>query len=113
MVFKFAYFVEFIKGYHPANCQGFRLSGFRLQKHNDDVIMASYFETLVISYQSANFQIPQLSESNFTEVFYKTPQKPLWRHCDVTSQYLSFKIAHFVELNRRYQPAIFHWPRLS
>ena len=23
-----------------------------------------------------------------------------------------FKIAHFVELNRSYQPAKFHWPRL-
>ena len=24
-----------------------------------------------------------------------------------------FKIAHFVELNRSYQPAKFHWPNLS
>ena len=31
----------------------------------------------------------------------------------MTSQYLVFKIAHFVEINRRYQPAKFHWPRLS
>ena len=30
-----------------------------------------------------------------------------------TSQYLVFKIAHFVELNRSYQPAKFQWPRLS
>ena len=29
---------------------------------------------------------------------------------DVTSQYLAFKIAHFVELNRGYQPAKFRWP---
>ena len=33
------------------------------------------------------------------------PPKILLRHYDITSQYLAFKIAHFVELNRKYQPA--------
>ena len=63
---------------------------------------------LLISYQAAKFQIPQLSESNFKEVSIRHPKN----HCDVTSQYLVFKIAHFVELNRSYQLAKFHWPRL-
>ena len=69
---------------------------------------------LLISYQSAKFQeVLQLSESNFTEVSIRHPKTPLWRHYDVTSQYLVFKIAHFVELSRSYQPAKFHLPRLS
>ena len=97
MVFKFAYLVEFTKGYQPAKFQCCRLSGSSftegLQKHNYDVIMTSFH----------NFGI-----RNF-----KTPKKRLWRQYDVTSQYLAFKIAHFVKLNRRYQPAKFHWPRLS
>ena len=63
MVLKFAYFVELIQGYQPAKCQYCRLSGSRLteglQKHNDDVIMASfhildskfsYFDKLIISF---------------------------------------------------------------
>ena len=61
-----------------------------LQKHNDDVI--SYFwdlkflgsVKLIISYQPAKFQIPQLSESNFTEAGIRHPKKPLGRHYDVT-----------------------------
>ena len=32
---------------------------------------------------------------------------------DKWTQHLVFKIAHFVELNRRHQPAKFHWLRLS
>ena len=32
---------------------------------------------------------------------------------DVTSQYLVFKITHFVELNIRYQHVKVHWPKLS
>ena len=64
---------------------------------------------LVISYQPAKFQIPQLSELIFTEVFIR----PLKNHYDFTSQYLVFKITHFVELNNRYQPAKFYWLRLS
>ena len=64
---------------------------------------------LVISYQPAKFQIPQLSESNFTEISIRHPKKPY----DVTSQYLVFEIAHFVELYRRYQSAKFNLPRLS
>ena len=58
----------------------------------------SIFVKLAISYQPAKFQIPQLFESNFTEVFIRHPKIPLWRH----SQYSDFKIAHFVELNRSY-----------
>ena len=64
---------------------------------------------LIISCQVAKFQIPQLSESNFKEVAIRHPKK----HYDVTSQYLVFKIPHFVELNRSYQSAKFHWPRFS
>ena len=41
------------------------------------------------------------------------PKKPSCCHYDITSQYLVFKIAHFVELNGSYQPAKLHWPRLS
>ena len=123
MGFKFAYFVEFTKGYRPAKFQCCRLSGSSftegLQKLNDDVISWFWdskfpnFVKLVISYQPAKFQIPQLSESNFTEVFIGHPKKPFWRHYDVTSQYLAFKIAKFMELNKRYQPSKCHWPRLS
>ena len=47
-----------------------------LRKQNDDIIMTSfydskfpYFVKLFISFQPTKFQIPQLSESNFTEVF--------------------------------------------
>ena len=48
---------------------------------------------LVINYEPTKFQMPQLSESNFIEVF--------------------VRFAHLVELNKRYQSAKFHWPRLS
>ena len=72
-----------------------------------------YFIKLVISYQPAKFQMPQLSASNFTEVFIRHPKNALWRHYDVTSQCLTFKIAYSVEFNRGYQPGKFHWPRLS
>ena len=51
-----------------------------------------YFMKLLISYQSAKFQVHQLSESNFQSFLY-----------DVTSQNLIFKIAHFVGLNKNYQ----------
>ena len=63
----------------------------------------------LISYHSGKFQVLQLSESNFTEVSIRHPKTPL----DVTSQYLVSKIAHFVEISESYQPAKFHWPRLS
>ena len=36
-----------------------------------------YFVKLIISYQPAKFQIPQLSESNFTEVGIRHPRKLL------------------------------------
>ena len=89
MVFKFVSFVEFTKRYQPTKFQFCGLSGSNctegLQKHNDDVIMTSfhnfriqfYFAKLVISYQRTNFEIPQLSQSNFTEVFIRHPKKPL------------------------------------
>ena len=48
MSFKFAYFVEFTKGYQPAKFQCCRLSGLSftegLEKHNDDVIMTSFHD---------------------------------------------------------------------
>ena len=38
-----------------------------------------------------------------------TPKK----HYDIImTQYLAFKIAHFVELDRGYHPVKFHWPRM-
>ena len=47
MVFKFSYFVEFTEGYQPSKFQFCSLSGSSftegLQKHNDDVIMASFY----------------------------------------------------------------------
>ena len=58
---------------------------------------------LAISYQPAKFQITQLSESNFPEVFIRHPKRKYYGVI-MTSQYLAFQIAHFVELNRRYQP---------
>ena len=55
---------------------------------------------LIISYQPAKFQIPQLSELNFTEVGIRHLQK----HYEVIMMslhnYLVFEIAHFVELNK-------------
>ena len=55
---------------------------------------------MIISYQPAKFQIPQLSELNFTEVGIRHFQK----HYDVimTSlhNYLVFKIVHFIEVNK-------------
>ena len=91
MVFKFAYFVAFTKGYQPANFQFCRFSGSSctegLPKHNDDIIMTSFhtfriqnfkhFVKLVIRYQPAKFEIRQLFESNFTEVFIRHPKTPL------------------------------------
>ena len=90
MVFKFVTIAELTKGYHPAKFHCYRLSGSSfiegLQKYIDDVMMTSIhiigfeisiFCELIISYQSAKFQISQLSESNFTEVFIRHPQKPL------------------------------------
>ena len=51
MVFKVAYFVEFTKGYQPAEFQFCRLSESSFtdgsQKHNDNVMMTS-FHTFVI-----------------------------------------------------------------
>ena len=111
MIFRFVYFVEFTNGYQPAKFQLCTLSWSSFtegsQKHNDDVMMTSfhfwdskfpYFVKLVISYQPAKFQIPKLFESNFIEVFIRHPKT----HYDIISQYLAFKIANFVELNRSY-----------
>ena len=63
-----------------------------------------YFLKLVIRHQPAKFQMPQLSESNCTEVFIGHPKNLLWRHYDVSSEYLAFKIAYLVELNKKYKP---------
>ena len=74
--------MDLTKEYRPEKFQCWKLSGSsfteELQKQNDDVIMTSlpyfwdskfaYFVKLFISYQAAKFQVPQLSESNFTEV---------------------------------------------
>ena len=124
---KFVYLVDLSKGYEPEMFQCCKLSGSNftkeLQIYSDDIIIMSLnifeiwsFHILVnplISYQSAKFQVFQLSESNFTEVSIRHLKTPLWRHYDVTSQYLVLKIAHFVEISRRYHLAKFHWPTLS
>ena len=72
--------------------------------HNIGIQNLHSFVKLAISYQPAKFEITLLSESNFPDVFIRHPKKTLWRHYDITSQYLAFQIAHFVELDRRYQP---------
>ena len=54
---------------------------------------------------------PLVIQIKFYRGFYKTPQKSIMM--SLFSQYWTFKIAYFVELNRGYQPAEFHWPRLS
>ena len=87
MVFKFAYFVEFTKGYQHAEFQFCRLSGSRftegLQKHNDDVMMTSFhtlgFQISIFcktGYKLLNCKVsnPHLFESNFTEVFIRQPK---------------------------------------
>ena len=92
MGFKFAYFVEFIKGYQPAKFQCCRLSESsfteELQKHNDDVIMTPFQDSGIRNFHfcetgyklsTCQVSIPQLSESNFTDVFIRQPKK----HYDV------------------------------
>ena len=68
---------------------------------------------LLLSYQAADFQAPQLFKSNFTEVSIRHPKNDYDVIMTSPSQYLVFKIAHFVELNRNYHPVKFQWPRLS
>ena len=91
MVFKFVNFLEFTKGYQTVKFKFCELSGSGfiegLQKHNDDVIMTSFHnfgiqnlkicQTGYMIYQPAKFQIPELFESNFTEVFIRHPKIPL------------------------------------
>ena len=70
MVFKFACLVDLIKGYQPVKFQCCKLSGSsfteELQKYNDDPSYDvtyiwdskfSYFENLLISYQSVKVQV--------------------------------------------------------
>ena len=97
-----------LKGFNVVNCPGQVLQ----RNHKNTYFWDwkfSYFVNLFINYQSGNFQVIQLSESNFI----RHPKTPLLRHYDVTSQYLVLKISHFVEHNRNYQSAKFHWPGLS
>ena len=119
--------MDLSKGYQSEKFQCRKLSGSsfteEFQKYNDYVIFTSLhifgignfhiLGNLLISYQSANFRVLQLSESNFIEVSIRHPKTPLWRHYDVTSQYLVCNIAHFVEISRSYQPAKCYWPELS
>ena len=93
-----------------------------LQKHNDDVIITSfhtfwirisiYYGTSSRLINLSKFQISELSESNFTEVGIRHPKIPIRRHYDISSQYLVFKITHFVEYNTSYQSAKYHWSGL-
>ena len=73
MVFEFAYFVEFNKGYQPAKFQCCGLSGTRftegLQRHNDDVIITSFHDFGIrnfhifceTGYKLATCQVPNQS----------------------------------------------------
>ena len=75
-----------LKSFNAVDCVGQVLQK-DYKKHNDDVIMTSFhifvirnFHVLcklIISCQPAKFQIPQLSESNFTEVGMRHPKKQL------------------------------------
>ena len=90
MVFKFAYFVDFTKGYKAAKFQFCRLSGSSFtegsQKHNDDVMMTS-FHTLGFKisifcktgYKLSTYKVIKslLFESNFTEVFIRHPKNTI------------------------------------
>ena len=71
-----------------------------------DFKIAIFCET---AHRLSKFQIPQLSESNFTKVGIRHPKK-IGTSFD---KILIFKIAHFIERNRSYQPARFHWPMFS
>ena len=54
---------------------------------------------LDIGYQPAKFQIPELSESNFTGVFKRHPQKTIMTSLSlhVTSRYLALLLIIFYE----------------
>ena len=72
MVFKFAYSVEFTKGYQPAKFLCSKLSGSSftevLQKHNNDVIMSHFiflgFEISIFchetGYKLSTYQVSNL-----------------------------------------------------
>ena len=67
---------------------------------------------LPINYQSTKFQVLQLSESNFTEVSIRHPKHDY--DVIMTSFHNNwFQNCTFVEHSRSYQPAKFHWPRMS
>ena len=69
-----------IQSFNAVDCLGQVLQRDYKNNYNDDVIkMTIFWETnkLIIMYQPAKFQIPQLSESNFTEVGIRHPKKPL------------------------------------
>ena len=67
------------------------------------------------SYRLSSCQVsnPSVIWIKFYRGFHKTPPKTImtsfWRYFTI----FGFNIIYFVELNRRYQPAKFHWPRLS
>ena len=90
MVLKFAYFVEFAKGYQPAKFQFYRLSGSSftegLQKHNDDVMMTSFYtlEFKISIFGKTVYKLSTYKVSNssvirmkFYRGFYKTPQNTI------------------------------------
>ena len=97
MVFKFAYFVVFTKGYQPAKFQFCRLSGSSFtegsQKHNDDVMMTS-FHTLgftISIFCKIGYKLSTCKVSNPSVIwiklyrgFIRHPQNTimtsLWRH---------------------------------
>ena len=118
MVFKFAYSLEFTKGYQPAELQWCRLSWSSFTEGLWRHFIFLGFEISIFcetGYKLSTCQVsnPPVIWIKFYKGFKKKPSKQLWRHYDVTSQYLVFKIAHSVGPNRRHQPAKFHLPRLS
>ena len=54
-----------------------------------------------------------LPSFSFVDCLGQVLQRDYKNTYDITSQYLAFKIPHYVEFNRKYQPGKFHWPSLS
>ena len=126
MVLKYVYSVEFPKVYQPAKFSAVDCLGQALQRDYKNTMMTSLWRHFIIlgfkififcetSYKQSICKVsnPSVIWMKFYRGFYKTPQKWLWRHFDVSSQYLTFRISHVVELNRRYQSTNTHLPMLS
>ena len=91
MVFKFSQFWNFPKAIKLQSFNAVDCLGQVLKRDCKDTMMTSlydvisyfwdskflYYVKLIISHQPAMFQIPQLSESNYTEIGIRHPQKTI------------------------------------